>query len=391
MTAAPLFADRQVRETARSLGGLLLADARTGIEPSSDIGLHLDLAVAELAFGEPARAAAELDRAIELLGDRRPIPWLYGGGAAQLGWVSVQLGRPDPALPSWDRIVADTVAAFPAEHDVDLPFGLLGLGVHALAHPDRTARATLVDGVLDVIAGRAEHDVDGMFIRLVDAPHRQQDGSAGLVLLGVAHGAAGLVSFLASVAQAGLPGSARAHRLLSAAVRWLLRQRVPDEARWVRTGHQPHRLTWCYGDPGIALALSVVSRATGSATIAAAAAEITANALARPPAEAGILDATICHGAAGLIWFGHRVSTQTGDSAARRFTRTWVAHVAEQRVAGPLRYVRQDGSERNHSFLEGDLGVALALHYVATGAAPAWEQLLLGCRIEPPPRYLGAY
>ncbi|MGH8920609.1 MAG: lanthionine synthetase LanC family protein, partial [Actinomycetes bacterium] len=147
--------------------------------------------------------------------------------------------------------------------------------------------------------------------------------------------------------------------------------------------------TWCYGDPGIALALSVVSRATGSATIAAAAAEITANALARPPDEAGVQDATICHGAAGLIWFGHRISTQsgrtrTGDPAARRFTRTWVCHVAEQRAAGPLRYVRPDGTARHHSFLEGDIGVALALHFVATGATPAWEQLLLGCRIEPP-------
>lgn len=388
MTPTPLFADRQVRETAGSLARLLLADARAGIELSTDVGLHLDLAVADLAFGEPERAAAELGRARELLGDRRPTPWLFGGGAAQLGWVSLQVAaqveRQASALQPWEGVVADAVAAFPAEHDVDLPFGLLGLGVYALAHPHRKVRAALVDGVLDVIAGRAEHDVDGMFVRLVDAPHRRQDGSACLVPLGVAHGIAGLVSFLASAAAAGLPCSGRANRLLSAAVRWLLRQRVPDEARWVRTGYQPHRLTWCYGDPGIALALSVVSRAIESATIAAAAAEITANALARPQAEAGVTDATLCHGAAGLIWFGHRVSLQTGDPAARRFTRTWVAHVAQQRAAGALRYVRPDGRARNHSLLEGDLGVALVLRYVATGAAQAWEQLLLGSRIEPP-------
>jgi hypothetical protein len=195
---------------------------------------------------------------------------------------------------------------------------------------------------------------------------------------------AGLVAFLALVAEAGLPASGRAHHLLAGAVRWLLRQRVPDEARWVRTGHQPHRLTWCYGDPGIALALSVVARATRSVAVEGAAAAIAAEALARPQAEAGVLDATICHGAAGLIWFGHRIATGTGDPGAARFTGTWVTHVVRQRAAGPLVYVRPDGPGRDHSFLEGDLGVALALQYVASGARQPWEQLLLGCRITPP-------
>jgi hypothetical protein len=297
--------------------------------------------------------------------------------------VAARLGGPGPDR-RWAAVVAEAVAAFPADRDVDLPLGLLGLGVYALAHPDPTVRAVLVERILDVVAARAEHDVDGMFVRLVDAPHRRRDGSAGLVLLGVAHGMAGLAAFLALVAEAGLPASGRAHHLLAGAVRWLLRQRVPDEARWVRTGHQPHRLTWCYGDPGIALALSVVATATRSAAIEAAAAAITADALARPPAEAGVLDATICHGAAGLIWFGHRIATGTGDPGAARFTETWLTHVVRQRAAGPLVYVRPDGPGRDHSFLEGDLGVALALQYVASGARQPWEQLLLGCRITPP-------
>ncbi len=378
-----------------ALARLLLADARAGIERSADPGLHLDLAVADLEFadalGEPLPAGADLRRAVELVGDRKPEPWLYRGGAAQFGWVTARTagrgGGPLPDLARWDDVVARAIAAFPADRDVDLPLGLLGLGVHALAHPEQRTREELLGGILDVIEARAEHDVDGIFVRLVDAPHRRADGSAGLVLLGVAHGIAGLVSFLASVAAAGLACSGRTHPLLGAAVRWLLRQRVnagrDGVSRWVRTGYQPHRLTWCYGDPGIALALSVAAEATGSAAIAAAAQEIATTALARPPSDAGVVDAALCHGAAGLVWFGHRTRLRTGDAAAHRFTETWTAYVAEQRAAGPLHYLRPDGMRPDHSFLEGDLGVALALLHLAADTPPAWEQLLLGTRIEP--------
>lgn len=378
-----------------ALARLLLADARAGIEPSGDPGLHLDLAMADLEFaavlGEQLHPEAALRRAVELLGDRQPAPWLYRGGAAQFGWLTVRLaGRgyvPLVDLERWDDVVAQAIAAFPADRDVDLPLGLLGLGVHALAHPNRRTREDLLGGILDVVEARAEHDVDGMFIRLVDAPHRWADGSAGLVVLGVAHGIAGLVSFLASVAAAGLACSGRAQPMLAAAVRWLLRQRgdggVDGGSRWVRTGYQPLRLTWCYGDPGIALALGVAAEATGSAAIAAAAQEIAAAALARPPADAGVVDATICHGAAGLVWFGHRAALRTVDPVARRFVRTWTTYLAQQRAAGPLHYLWPEGMRPDHSFLEGDLGVALALLHVATGAPPAWEQILLATRIEP--------
>jgi class I lanthipeptide synthase len=386
--------------TRTELARRLRADARAGILAGTDPGLHLDLAVAELAFAaalaEPSAAPDALDRALELLGDRRPTPWLFRGGAAHFGWVSAQVAaasaapaappeasrspRPSwPDLSRWDDVVDAALRDFPADRDVDLPLGLLGLGVYALAHPVPAVRERLVGRVLDVIEGRAEHDVDGLLVRLVDAPHRRAEGSAGLVVLGPAHGMSGVVSFLGSVAGAGLACSARTHPLLSGCVRWLLRQRVAADgggSDWVRTGHEPHRLSWCYGDPGIALALGVAAAATGSTAIERTTEEITAGVLARAPDEAGVLDATICHGAAGLAWFGSRVAGRTDHPAAHRMARYWTDRIAELRAAGPLRY-GPDGV-RDHSFLEGDLGVALAVLTAATGCRAAWEQLLLG-------------
>jgi hypothetical protein len=378
--------------TRAELARRLRADARAGILAGTDPGLHLDLATAELAFSAalaaPSAAADALDRALELLGDRRPAPWLFRGGAAQFGWVSAHVaaasGSPAtssaPDLSRWDDVVDSALRAFPADRDVDLPLGLLGLGVYGLAHPVPAVRERLVGRVLDVVEARAEHDVDGLLVRLVDAPHRRAEGSAGLVVLGPAHGMSGVVSFLGSVAGAGLGCSARTHPLLSGCVRWLLRQRVAAAegpgSDWVRTGHEPHRLSWCYGDPGIALALGVAAAVTGSTAIERTTEEITAGVLARSPDEAGVLDATICHGAAGLVWFGSRIAARTGHPAAHRMARHWTGRIAELRAAGPLRY-GPDGV-RDHSLLEGDLGVALAVLSAVTGCRAAWEQLLLG-------------
>jgi hypothetical protein len=378
--------------TCTALARQLRADARAGIGAGADPGLHLDLATAELAFAAalaepPAPAEAALARAVDLLGDRRPPPWLYRGGAAQFGWVSAHVaaatGAPWPDLTRWDDVVDATLRAFPADRDIDLPLGLLGLGVYGLAHPVPAVRERLVARVLDVVEERAEHDGDGVFVRLVDAPHRRAEGSARLVVLGPAHGMAGVVSFLGSVAGAGLACSTRTQPLLSGFVRWLLRQRVgaADGAGsdWVRTGHEPHRLSWCYGDPGIALSLAVAAAATGSSAIERTMEEITGGVLARPPATSGVLDATICHGAAGLVWFASRVAARTGHPAAHRMARHWTGYVADLRAAGPLRY--GPDPVRDCSFLEGDLGVALAVLAATTGRRAAWEQLLLGTAV----------
>lgn len=385
------LAERQLQCAA-----VLLRDVREAAAGSDDFSLHLDLALADLEFGralgEPSPAAPRRSLAVAadlLRATRATPPWLYGG-AAQAGWTMVQLARATGGqargLAPLDEVVGRWIAEYPDTCDVDLPRGLLGLGVYGLVHPDPSVRERFSSGALDVVEARAEHDGDGMFVRLVGCGARRAYGSAGCAVVGVAHGAAGLVSYLASVAGGGLSCSARAQSLLAAVVRWLLRQRDPvvgdAPPQWRDSGYAPSRVTWCYGDPGIALTLAVAAEVTGSATIRAAVAQLASGAVARHPEEAGVIDACLCHGAAGLVWFGRRVldaGTIVADrQQAERFTAHWSRYVIEQRRAGPLQFFRGSGTDRNSSFLEGDTGVALALLQAATGTRPSWEQLLLG-------------
>lgn len=321
-------------------------------------------------------------------------PWLYRG-AAQAGWLAIQLakgtggGAPKSVanLSAIDDLLLGWLLDYPDSCDVDLPRGVLGLGVYALDHPDAGVRDKLLGAVLDVLDRRVERDADGVFIRLSSIPERQQDGSAGCRIIGVAHGTAGLVSFLSSVVMAADHCSDRARPMLDDALRWLLAQRVD-----VGYGVFPHRVelpessarpTWCSGDPGAGLALDVAAQATGSAAAAALARDIARVVVDRPSTECGVCDATICHGAAGLVWYGHRLH-EAGVPGAARLCREWAGWVAQHRDEDRLRYVSPWGMIRDVSFLEGDAGVALALLQATVGGSPAWQELLLAVPVGRP-------
>ncbi|CAM4216458.1 lanthionine synthetase LanC family protein [Nocardiopsis rhodophaea] len=253
--------DDQVR-----LARTMYADATESIMGDLDFTLLLDHALMAMEFrralgdeGAPSTAApASFREALGLLRSASNVgPWLYRG-AAQAGWVAIQLARQHGteagSLAPIDDIVLRWVAEFPDELDIDLPMGLLGLGVYGLAHPDPGFREKLTSGVLDVIEDRTERDGNGLFFRLADSEARRADQSAGCRIVGVAHGTAGLVSYLASAARAEASVRPRAQALLDDALRWLLSQGSDVNGsvfpHRVEMRYAPSRATWCSGDPG---------------------------------------------------------------------------------------------------------------------------------------------
>jgi hypothetical protein len=356
---------------------VLRADALAA-PADADFAVHLDLAVAEAEFarvlGDGSAAEEHWRRALAGLRAGGPVgPWLYRG-AAQVGWTAHRLGRTPPAAV--DDLLAGWVADYPATAELDLPRGLLGIGVYAVDHPDPAFAERIVGGTLDIVEDRAAGP-DGL------APRSRTAGGARLV--GLAHGAAGLVAYLAAVARTRLPSSRRAAALLPSALAGLLATRrpgAPDGSIYPRSAEEmaaPARSAWCHGDPGVWLALSAAADVNGDPAVAAAAAEAAAAILARDPADTGVVDGTLCHGAAGLLWITDRLHRATGSPAAAARAAHWARTLQAARADGPLTYFAPTATmERDHGFLSGDAGVALVLLAVATGTRPAWEQLLLG-------------
>jgi lantibiotic biosynthesis protein len=361
---------------------------------------HLAVALAEPAW--LAAAGDALDAAVEALGEQAVGPGLYGGFAG-VGWTVEHLaGRLFPAAEA----AAATEEIGGALGDVlaagwsgpyDLIDGVAGFGVFALEGWPRPEACRLLERVVDEICRRGETGDGGRtwFTPPELLPEQQREAAPdGYHNLGFAHGVPGVIAVLSGAVEAGVGGAAACAELASA-VAWLLAREQPPGsgscfANWLAAGSPRRggaaapstRVAWCYGDLGVAAALSVAARAAGRDDWLAAARRVARHAAARPLDRSGVLDAGLCHGAAGAAHVFARLATATGDAALADAARRYYAAALDLRrpgegVAGYLSWEPSRGGWlADRGFLTGAAGVALALAAAIAPAEPAWDRAL---------------
>jgi hypothetical protein len=310
----------------------------------------------------------------------------------------------DPALDV-GRLLAGHLGHRPWNGDYDLVGGLVGYGVWAVERLPRPAGREAVDRVVARLGELAERRPDGI-TWLTPPEHLPATDAArhprGAYNLGVAHGVPGVIGLLGTLRARGLdvPGAAQ---LLSGAVAWLLRQRLPPGAAsrlpyCVAPGAepQPARLAWCYGDLGVALVLLVAARATGEKDWERQALDLAGAAAGRLRHLAGVVDGGLCHGAAGLAHLYNRLHQATGEPRFRRECLAWIEHLLALRrpecgIAGWQAWRathRGDtapaagGWGTDAGFLTGGAGIGLALLAALSVEEPAWDGALL-CSVPP--------
>lgn len=369
---------------------------------SGQAGLALFFAYLDRARpgrGHGETAAACLDCAIEDMisqGDFQPH---FYGGFPGVAWAIEHLGgqlfEADP-----DEDPGEDAAAAVAEHLVrspvgdgtyDLLGGLVGLGVYALERLPRPLGRECLEKVVAALSATAErHGGQATWLtppaKLVGELREQYP--AGYYSLGMAHGVPGVVALLGEACAAGLP----ARELLRAAVDWLLHQQLAGKeslyAYVAAPGVEPKpaRLAWCYGDLGVAVALLAAARHVGEPDWERAALALARFAAARPPGTAGVVDAGLCHGAAGLLHQFNRAFQGTGDPDLREAANRWFEQVLALRRPGQGigGFVAWDPDETGEmgwrdspGLLTGAAGVGLALLAAAAAVEPGWDRVLL--------------
>ena len=346
---------------------------------------------------DPRAADAALTRLEEAVGALAAMPLtssLYSGFTG-VAWA-VELvdgllgGEGEDRNGDIDEALTRLLRRYPEDAPYDLVDGLTGLGVYALARWPRPGAAQCVLGVVEQLARRARPDRDGVSWWTPPSrrgPRREWYRPGG-VDLGVAHGIAGVIPFLARVHKLGLARQI-VRPLLDGAVSWLLAHMVdaasgPTVPYFAADGVEPGpaRSAWCYGDPGVAVALLLAARDTGEPAWEAAATGLAVRAAARPPGQTGVVDAGLCHGSAGLAHLFSRMYQMTAEPALADAARFWVERTLElcsaaapgQRAA-PTQAARP--AWKGPGLLEGAAGVALALEAAGTTAEPFWDQMLL--------------
>jgi len=338
-----------------------------------------------------ALAAAWLDRAADLLGQEPMSPSVWEGFAG-VGWAFEIAGRGDDA-DAVDDGLAELLSADAWHGDYDLVRGLVGFGLYALDRGARPAARRAADRVVALLAALATREPDGLtwYTNMALVPENERR-SEREVDLGIAHGVAGAITFLARYVVARGGGDV-AERTLRDAVRWLDARRLPDggETRFPVKhvpGHAPEsgRNAWCYGDLGIASALLDAAEALDDRRLREDAVATLVRASQRPMEQWRVEDVSLCHGAAGAAHLFHRFHRRTGLAAFADVARAWCERTLTMRrpgtgLAGFTRMKRVFPDPAvvfvpEPGLLMGVAGVALSLASMLSPVAPDWDRLL---------------
>ncbi|MGH3806371.1 MAG: lanthionine synthetase C family protein [Pseudonocardiaceae bacterium] len=271
----------------------------------------------------------------------------------------------------------------PRTAEFDLFYGITGLGAYLLLRDP--ASANLHDVLSYLVRLTVPLTGDGEQLPGWWTAHDPTGGTAkafpgGHGNLGMAHGIAGPLALLALAARRGstVDGHIEAMTRICA---WLDAQRQDTSTGlwwppWVTLAEQrahtvtqpgPLRPSWCYGTPGLARAQQLAGLALADTARQRMAEDSLLRCLADPSQLAQIRDASLCHGAAGLLHITHRVARDASDGA-------FTAHIPRLRAL-----LLTQESARQEGLLEGVTGSALALYCDEASGIPAtsWDACLL--------------
>jgi lantibiotic biosynthesis protein len=363
------------------------------------------------------RATDALNQAIESAEARRT-RGLYGG-LCGIGWAVEHVpailrtegdiepklsddqvapeDEPDLVADIDDAVLRELRSVPPGEWlgQYDLISGLVGYGVYFL---ERYPRATAREGLelilwhLEALATKTKDGLSWFSPPRLLPRWQQERCPEGYYNLGVAHGVPGVIYVLNELARRGVE-RARSESLLEASVCWLLAQRRPPGCRswfssWVSSSSesQDSRPRWCYGDLGVLSVLLQVVDRTPRVDWVDFARGLLDHCLSWS-IDSSIVEACLCHGAAGNAHLFNRIYQRTGDARCRATAIAWFESALamrrpDQGVAGFLarRQDRPDAPvhwESRESLLDGDIGIALALLSAVTSVSPHWDRLLL--------------
>lgn len=365
-------------------------------------GLFFAYRDAAQRHGDGDDAYALLNRSIEAMNESEPTASLFTGFAG-VAWVSEHLdamsrtgaddeGDDDPNADVDAALIEHLSEARP-NSEWDLVGGLVGLGVYACERLPRPSGRRCLELVIARLADLAQPASPGISWPTPPGRPVADDGKGGIRYdLGVAHGIPGIIALLGLAIEAGVD-VARCRSLLDGAVPWLLAQQLPPQRISCFPSHVgegvepvPSRCAWCYGDPGVAVALWGAARRAGVRAWEIAALEIARHAAAVRERRDDVRDAQLCHGAAGVGHLFHRLHRASGDAAAKAAATYWFERALGLREqGGGLAGFRTWSLERtldgewieDPRFLTGVTGVGLALLAAATDVEPAWDRVML--------------
>jgi lantibiotic modifying enzyme len=211
--------------------------------------------------------------------------------------------------------------------------------------------------------------------------------------LGLSHGISSKIIVLAKTLEC-YPLNTLAKELLEGCVNYLIKAKNQDTTisyfpSYIDTDNTGlhHRLAWCYGDLGNAIALWQAGTIQKNEFWKGIAVDIMLLASKRKNSKDGnIVDAGFCHGTAGIAHFFNRFYLETGRNEFKEASQYWLTETmaygtGPDGIAGFKKYTTEPGKEHieEPGFLEGAAGIAMVLLGLlnTTKESIAWDACFL--------------
>lgn len=288
-----------------------------------------------------------------------------------------------------DHLVLGLLRAHVREMHFDMFRGFVGIGYYLLLRPRNAVTDEALRLILFELANRQKHVGDGFAWETPEnelTEYELTHYGSSVFNLGVAHGLPGILAFLGQVAARGVEVS-EATRLFNGGLRFLMTHyREEAASRFPSVVCDPPqgltRLGWCYGDSGIAAALFTGGSGIGCNNTIQFAVRLAAHSATRSPHSSGVVEANLCHGAAGVAQVFRRFFLNTGEATFEQAADEWIEYALSLRtrqagIAGFLSRQAITGAwRRDRGFITGVAGIGLALLSMERESSPISDYFL---------------
>ncbi len=319
----------------------------------------------------------------------------HAGGLAGIGVVMEILNNADlvdsdtnELLCGLDEYLYKRMIHDIKEGDYDFLHGAVGLAFYFLKRLSGENSGKYLEEFLEELDKIAIKDEQGIrWISELDKEKRAKGFN-----LSLSHGLASIIAFLSKLYSINI-AKEKVFELLKGAVKYLLNQQQDvskydsNFPSWIceTEPSKYSRMAWCYGDLGIGIALWLAGNNTNNEAWKAKAVEVLLQTTKRRSVEeTGVVDAGLCHGAAGIAHIYNRMYNYTNikdfkESAIYWFNKTIEMAFHKDTLSGYKvhRVEKHGGPYENFAFLEGIAGIGLAFISAISDTEPAWDEVLL--------------
>jgi lantibiotic modifying enzyme len=319
----------------------------------------------------------------------------HAGGLAGIGWSIELLAQNEfidtdtnEVLEALDPYLHKTMIYDIQSENYDFLHGAVGNGTYFLSRLSNPKAKEYLEELVDELDKISQKDEDGAikWSSILD----RETGKKGYNL-SLSHGIAAIIAFLGKVVEAGIHKE-KASRLLKGAVQYLLKYKLDREKfasnfpSWI-SEEDPltqSRLAWCYGDLGIGTSLWHTARSVGNKEWEKIAGDVLLDSTSRRDIQQNaVIDAGLCHGAAGIMHIYNRAYHYTGNEVFKETALYWAEQTLklakfDDGYAGYKAWhtEKYGGWQPEAGFLEGVTGIGLAFISMISDVEPAWDRSL---------------